>query len=698
MTTLSPAHHVTPATGKDRPPVRLDVQGLRAVAVTLVVLAHCGVGAVAGGYVGVDVFFVVSGFLITSLLLRELAASGRVSVRGFYARRALRLLPAATLVVLVTLAGSRLWLSKVRFTEYAGDALASSLYAVNFRLAKAGTDYLNADSPPSPFQHFWSLAVEEQFYVVWPLLLALAWRVGRRYGRPLAAPAVVLAALCLVSYRLNTSLTAGSPSWGYFGTHARFWELGAGALLALGARRLGRLPGWAAAAMSWAGLAGVLLAAVRFDDDTAFPGRYALLPVLGTLLVLAGGAGAPVRYGAGLLLARRPAVRVGGLSYGWYLWHWPLLVIGPAALGRPAGVRLGLALSAVALGLAWVTLRLVEDPVRFHAAFRGRPRRALRLGGVLSAGAAVAALTASLFPPGISAGGPAPDLARELTAAPNPGLRLTQLLAASGGKLPSNLAPPLADVKPERSAVFRDGCHVEYRATHVPDRSCAYGDTSADKVVVVFGDSHAAQWFPALDRLGRERHWRVVSFTKASCKAADVTIISQGAPYTACDTWRQDALTRIAALHPDLVLVSAKDAGDPVDPERDLREQWAEGFDKTFAQLRADGARIAAVLDTPTPKSDAVDCAADHPLALTDCAEPRDRALRGTRRLALTDAARASGAALIDPAPWLCAPDGTCPVVAGNTMVYRDDNHIAEGFAAALTPVLGARLAGLMPG
>jgi peptidoglycan/LPS O-acetylase OafA/YrhL len=697
VTTLPTVRHSTPTTGRARPPVRRDIQGLRAVAVTLVVLAHCGVGTFAGGYVGVDVFFVVSGFLITSLLLGELAASGRVSVRDFYARRALRLLPAATLVIVATLVGSRQWLSKVRFTEYAGDALASGLYAVNFRLAKSGTDYLNADNPPSPFQHFWSLAVEEQFYVVWPLLLALAWRAGRRWGRPLATPAVVLAALCLLSYRMNISLTAGSPSWGYFGTHARFWELGAGALLALNARRLRQLPAWAAAAVTWAGLAGVLLAAVRFDANTAFPGRYALLPVLGTVLVLAGGSGAtPVRYGAGLLLARGPAVRLGGLSYGWYLWHWPLLVLGPAALGRPLGVRLGLALSAAGLGLAWATLRLVENPVRFHASFRARPWRALRLGGALSAGAAVVALTASLFPPTVSAGGRAPDLARELTTATAPELRLEQLLAASGGKLPSNLSPPLADVKPERSAVFRDGCHVEYGATHVPARNCAYGDTSADRTVVLFGDSHAAQWFPALDRLGRERGWRVVSFTKAACKAADVTIIARGAPYIACDTWRQDALGRIAALHPDLVLVSAADQGDPVDPERDLREQWAEGFDKTFAALRADGARIAAVLDTPTPKSDAVDCAAGHALALADCAEPRDRALHGTRRLALTDAARAAGAALIDPAPWLCAPDGICPVLAGNTLVYRDDSHIAEGFAAALAPVLGARLAGMV--
>ncbi|WP_343246137.1 acyltransferase, partial [Streptomyces sp. SID5785] len=170
---------------------RADIQGLRAVAVTLVVLAHAGVPQVAGGYVGVDVFFVVSGFLITSLLARELARTGRISVPRFYARRALRLLPASTLVAVSTLAGAYLFLSKVRFEEYAGDALAGALYAVNVRLAVSGTDYLRADAPPSPFQHFWSLAVEEQFYVVWPLVLAAAFWAGARLRAaraPLAAP------------------------------------------------------------------------------------------------------------------------------------------------------------------------------------------------------------------------------------------------------------------------------------------------------------------------------------------------------------------------------------------------------------------------------------------------------------------------------------------------------------------------------
>ncbi|GGS39473.1 acyltransferase family protein [Streptomyces violaceus] len=368
-----------PASGRSAPPqghvLRLDIQGLRAVAVGLVVLAHAGVSQVSGGYIGVDVFFVISGFLITSLLLRELSLTGRVSVRSFCARRALRLLPVSSLVIAVTLGGAWLFLSKARLAEYAGDALASALYAVNFRLAAAGTDYLAQNSPPSPFQHFWSLAVEEQYYLVWPLLLLLTWRVARGRRRLVAVP---LGVLCVGSYAAGVLVTNSSAPWAYFGSLTRAWELGAGALLALGTGRLERLPATLAAPLTWLGLACVTLAAIWYDDETPFPSYHALLPVAGTALVLAGGC-APTPHGAGWLLGRRPLVWLGGLSYGWYLWHWPLLVIAPAALGRAdgtAGVPLSLGLSVAALGLAWLTLRLIENPVRFHWAFRRRPRRA----------------------------------------------------------------------------------------------------------------------------------------------------------------------------------------------------------------------------------------------------------------------------------------------------------------------------------
>ncbi|MEU0192429.1 acyltransferase family protein [Streptomyces afghaniensis] len=696
MPTIMSAEIRTVPTGGRSAPARghaprLDIQGLRAVAVGLVVLKHAGVSQVSGGYIGVDVFFVISGFLITSLLLRELATTGRVSVRSFYARRALRLLPASSLVIAVTLGGAWLFLSKARLAEYAGDALASALYAVNFRLAAAGTDYLAQNSPPSPLQHFWSLAVEEQFYLVWPVLLLLTWRIARGRRRLVAVP---LGVLCLGSFAAGVLVTDSSAPWAYFGSLTRAWELGAGALLALATGRLERLPAALAALLTWLGLACVTLAALWYDDETPFPGHHALLPVAGTALVLAGGC-APTSQGAGWLLGRRPLVWLGGLSYGWYLWHWPLLVIAPAALGHADGtaeVPLALGLSAAALGLAWLTLRLVENPVRFHRAFRRRPRRALLLGAALSAGASALSLTATAVPPTIEVGDPAPALARALSDAPAPQARLTELLMTSPTALPSNLAPPLPKVKSSRSAVYRDGCHADHSTTRA--RPCVYGDRSSSRTIVLFGDSHAAQWFPALQRLANARGWKLVSLTKASCKVADVTIVSDHKPYTACDTWRSDAIARIRTLRPDLVVVSSSDAGDPARPAADPLHQWTTGFENTFRDLGTSGARVAALLDTPWPKGDPIDCAARNSVQLRSCAHHLPEATRdATRGAAIRTAASATATTVIDPTPWLCASrTGICPVVVADTAVYRDDSHLSEAYAEALTPVLAPSL------
>ncbi|TDC73612.1 acyltransferase family protein [Streptomyces hainanensis] len=685
----------TPAGISGEPPHRPDIQGLRAVAVGLVVLSHAGVRGLDGGYVGVDVFFVISGFLITSLLLRELDATGRLSFARFYARRAMRLLPAATLVVLVTLVGARVYLSKLRFEEYIGDALGGLLYAENIRLATTGTDYLSEGTPPSPFQHFWSLAVEEQFYLLWPLLLFLGWRAARGHRARVAA---LTAALCLVSFGLSVTVTGSSPSWGYFGTHTRFWELGAGALLALGVGRLNRLPARLAAPMTWLGLGCVLLAAVRFDDATPYPGHFALLPVLGTALVLAGGC-SPARGDARLLLALRPATWLGGVSYGWYLWHWPLLVIGPTALGRAddEGTTLPLLLGAVALLLAWGTLHLVENPPRLHVGLRRRPRRALGVGFGLSASATAVILVASAFPPPISSDSPAPALGEALADAADPRAELTRLLAASGDGLPSNLTPALDRIREARSALYRDGCHVEDDSARTPH--CVYGDADSERVVVLFGDSHAAQWFPALDRLARENGWKLVTLTKASCKVPTVTTIRDHRAYEGCDTWRSETLTWIRELRPELVIASSSEEGDLARPTDDPLREWADGYRATFAALADSGARLALLLDTVWPVGDPVECAAERPLELGDCANRLPGAVRDqARRDAATEVAETMGVPVIDPVPWLCADTGECPVAVGDTFVYRDDNHLSEAYAAALAPLLGGRIAELWPG
>ncbi len=387
------------------------------------------------------------------------------------------------------------------------------------------------------------------------------------------------------------------------------------------------------------------------------------------------------------------------MSYGWYLWHWPLLVLGPAALNRAAGPWLSLQLSAVALLLAWATLHLVENPVRFRASLRRRPTLSAAFGAGLSASVVCVCLVAASFPPSISSSVRSPELGAALAAARDPGGRLAGLIAASGTALPANLSPALPDVKEQRSAVYRDGCHVGYAATRSP--ACVYGVPSARKVVILFGDSHAAQWFPALDRLSREHGWRLVSLTKASCKTADVTIRAEGRAYEACDTWREWALRRIAELRPALVVAASSEAAEPVDRMADPAREWTAGYERVYRRLVHDAGRVAVLLDSPWPKGDAVECAARHPLRLGNCEADRREAIRSpVLREAAAAAARRTGAAVVDPAPWLCPRAGRCPAVVADTFVYRDESHVAEGYARALTPVLGQEIRdrGLAPG
>lgn len=663
--------------------LRLDIQGLRAVAVSLVVLSHAGVPYVAGGYIGVDVFFVISGFLITSLMLREWSREGRISLLRFYTRRALRLLPASTLVVLATLAGSWLFLGPLRFADYAKDAISSAWYVVNFRLAEAGTDYFNADVPPSPFQHFWSLAVEEQFYLIWPIVLIVALKLFRRRDL-LAIPLLTLAA---ASFALNLHLTESSPSWAYFGSQGRIWELAVGALVALAAHRLNNIPHLIAAALSWTGLAAITYAAVIFDENTLFPGYNAVIPVVGAAAVLAGGAAAG-RYGAGALLSLRPAVWIGGISYAWYLWHWPLILVVPAAAGfgqHDGPLRLIAALGGIVL--AWLTLHLVENPMRFHSAFKAHASRGLALGLGLSAVAAAASVVASQFPPSLATGAARQNAQEAIAGASDPRAALTELLEQPVDRLPSNLEPSMRDVAYKRSAVYTDDCALTM-ADEVQTQPCLYGDTAADLTVVLFGDSHVAQWFPALESIAVKHHWRLFVFTKNACKVSQITIEYNGGPYSTCDNWRAVTIDKIRKLEPELVITSNSNSAK-LHGDGDIAAAWGEGQAETYRMLQQGRTRVLSLLDTPWPKNNAVDCAMAQPNSLSSCARHRsDADPKPEVTKAILAAAAAENVTIIDPYDWICAPSGKCPIVVGNTMVYRDYGHLADGFVEALTPVV----------
>lgn len=649
---------------------RPDIQGMRAVAILLVLIYHAGASFIPGGYVGVDVFFVISGYLITSHLVDELDKRGTIRLGSFWARRMRRLLPASLLVLVSTLLLARIVLPPLAMSEVSLDAAFTATYLANMWFAYTGTDYLsNAD--PSVFQHYWSLALEEQFYLVWPVVLVLLFKLfGTRRSLLIALISIVLA-----SFVFGLAMTSISQPIAFFTLPARAWELGIGAIIALTASYAKRMPPRIAAGIAWAGLGMVVAAAVLYTKETVFPGYAALVPTVGSAMMILGGS-AGSSAGPVALLRLRPFQFFGAISYSLYLWHWPLLVI-PAMYRAELSVldRVGLVLLAVLL--AWLTERYVEKPFR-----SGRWIAATNARTYATAGAAtVTAIALSL------ASGVTPRLASDRTAdAWAEGARVTEV--SDPGYVPSNLRPALENTLDSVPLIYGDGCHVGFSATE--PQHCSFGAVDSDRTIVLFGDSHAAQWFPALESIAVESGSRLVSFTKSSCPAATVTTWNSNLqqPYTACDAWRENVLGEIAVLDPDLVVMSDYRKQRPAGTG-DASRAWTAGIEATIARL-ASTSDVVVIGDGPTFPVEPAVCLSAHLESTAACAEP----IREVVDLAALDGVRkattAAGGRFIDTRDWYC-PQGVCAVVRGDVSMYRDSHHITvEASKAMATSLLSA--------
>jgi peptidoglycan/LPS O-acetylase OafA/YrhL len=683
---------------------RPDIEGLRAIAVGTVIAAHIGFPYMAGGFVGVDVFFVISGFLITSLLLREIDTTGTISIAGFYARRAVRLLPAAATVLLATLWASWLWLPRTRLGEIAADAATAALNVINIRLAQEGTDYLNADAAPSPLQHFWSLAVEEQFYIVWPLVLLAIALLGAKFGghgqftaarhrhRGPGRTVAITAFLVItagVSFWMSATWTTADPVWSYFGIHTRAWELATGALIAVAAGQIrAHAPKWAAALASWAGLALITASVFVIDEHTAFPGTAALLPVAGTALVIAAGC-APHRFGATMLLGIRPAQFVGKISYGLYLWHWPFVMIGPVAWGLDdVRVRHYLVLMGIAFLLTVATFYLIENPIRTRRPLVQVPSRALAMGGGLIA----TALAASLF----MAAQPLPERStEEAVEITGNDTTVWELLGQSSDvdTVPANLTPTLDGAVEDVPALYGDGCQIDRDDPKI-NKDCWYGDPDGEKTIVLYGDSHAGQWFPALRQNAEAAGWRLLVMSKSNCSVADVRENDPklGREYTECEQWKADALDYFAEIKPDAILATSYDKKDVIADDPD--QAWIDGWADTVHDLDEVAGEVYYMADNPDIGENVPECLAENPEDASVCVGDLDKSvIKPERRAALIEAVTEAGAHVVDPIPWLCDVDkGTCPVVIGNLLVYRDANHLSASFIAELAPQVAAAI------
>jgi len=377
---------------------RTDIEGMRALAVGLVVLNHAGVPWLSGGYIGVDVFFVISGFLITQLLIEEAGDRNSIDLRNFWARRARRILPMSILVTLVTVIAGLFTLEPGKIRELSAVGLGALGFCANIVLFFRTSDYLSGVTAPSSLRHFWSLAVEEQFYLFWPLVVVAAVKFGKaNWKKWLVGVGVVLGAASLITSIL---ITKGHPGAGYYLPYSRFWEISAGALLALAGSRFDKIPEVARAVGGWTGLAAVVAAAVIFSETTVFPGYAALLPIVGTVFVLIAGS---AKFGPVSLLSIEPMQSLGARSYSLYLWHWPLLVLIEARFGTPSAWGKAWIVVA-ALVLSAISYRAIEQPVRHNTWLSAVSIRSLSAAGIALALSLSAVVVLFAVSPRIDAG------------------------------------------------------------------------------------------------------------------------------------------------------------------------------------------------------------------------------------------------------------------------------------------------------
>jgi peptidoglycan/LPS O-acetylase OafA/YrhL len=682
---------------------RDDIQGVRALAVLAIMLYHAGLSPYPGGFVTLDVFFVVSGFLITHLLLKEVDRDGSVSLVKFYARRARRILPAASVVTVATLAASAIWLGVVEAKDAATDALWTAFFAANIRFASEQTDYFAQDTAASPFQHFWSLAVEEQFYLVLPLLVVLAaWWASRRAGSMRARAAIVLGTMTAASLAWSVHASTTSPETAYFSTFTRTWEFGVGALLAIIASWLVRpLGARDRSLLAATGLAAVVVACFTVTEETAFPGYVALLPVLGTGAIMVAGAewsGRPPLVQRMLGIA--PLRWVGDASYSLYLWHWPVFLIASQHVGRDLSLRGTAAAVLVTFALSWATYRLVETPFR---TLSWSPVRTLRLYpasvGVVLAASLVAGFVVERSmvhddaPPITVASQDEGPTGEQLSDDPAVALVQASARAAKDGEpVPSELEPGLLDLKGDKA----DLGECEYDAA--PWKLCRRGDTDGERTLVLLGNSHGRHWVPAFEEIAERAGYRAYYLVKSACTPARVESVQPklDEAFDECSDFNRWALNRIAKLEPDLVVVTGSAPrgivvdGEVVKDRDKILRAMGQGFADVIADVEPYAGRVAVLGDAPKRQREPADCLGRRGATLADCLdEPVDSARRVT--LAARDAARDAGVDWVDPQRWFCA-GGLCPAVVGATITMRDLGHLTTAYSERLAEPLGRAL------
>lgn len=666
--------------------IRADIQALRALAVALVVLYHFWPKRLTGGYIGVDVFFVISGFLITSHLIsrppRRLRDLGK-----FWARRVRRLLPASFLVLLVTLGLSLLWAPMTTWPNIAKQVAASALYVENWFLAFESVDYLAADNAATPVQHFWSLSVEEQFYIVWPLLIAFALLIAARVGwkRERRVMTVAVGLVVLLSLAASIVLTATEPAAAYFISWTRFWELGIGGVIAgmfpVIQRWLERAPALRPV-LAFAGLAAIIFSAVVYTPATPFPGFAAMLPVLGTAAVIAAAVDER-RLAVTRPIGWRPVQTLGDVSYSLYLWHWPAVVLLPLALGHSMRWWHKLLCIAVLLVLSYATKVFVEDR------FRGTNSIGKGLKGTfvfMLVGIVVVAGASFVVVRG----------AEELqhSAALKVEDMLTTAPCIGGNALLDDGCEPHGDnliteptfTSEDKPQPYEDDCWILRDFSE--HRTCHYGSKSSDALnVALVGNSHAGHWLPALEEINGATPWSITTYLISECYTVDALIQFESRQKSEnCRRWNQRAISAVEEGEYDLVVFSNRTYVPLLGHSREETWQKAETlYGDVLKRWTTAGVPVLVMRDTPfAPMQSVPDCVAQHTENLSACDGPRDREVRDPLAAAASQMSDADPLIEVADLTDRICKDDTCYSVVGGVIVYFDRGHLSATFSKSL--------------
>lgn len=644
---------------------RPDIEVLRAVAVVCVVIAHAGL-PLKGGFIGVDIFFVISGFLITQLLLRELAQNNTINLKSFYARRILRIFPMSISVILITFLASFFWLSPLQLVNYAYDALFAAFSGLNYRLAASGTSYFASTTLPTPFQHFWSLCVEEQFYLVWPLLILLISKFipNRDYFKKFIN--LILFFIIVISLYLSYKVTGESQPWAYFGLHTRAWQLAIGALVANNIGLFAFIKKLWATIGSWVGFGILILSLVLINDLTPYPGLWAILPTAGTAILIISGVNLS-RFSFESVFANPVTRWIGGISYSWYLVHWPIFIFAFYNLGDKIQNMDRILLIFISLFAAFACNKLIENPIRFNTDLKNNLVKTYRLGTalvlipMLIASGIIFAKTRDLETKNIISA----QAESQIISKIQEGITLT--------KLPEIVTPALEIAS--NDFAFRS-CFLEPPDIFIENNpSCVFGDKNSSKVMVLTGDSHAHQWLEAFSNIASKRGYKLLNFTKSSCPMA------QHGGYKECSEFRTFVYEQITKIKPEIIITTSLNYGSSIEST----------YTQFLTMLKSNSKNVVRLVDNPLPPSFIPDCLAKNKDNIQNCTFKREQGIRSPEIQKMENQVAVElGVSTIDPIDLICTE--ICPPVVDNIIVYMDQSHITNTYGKYISEIVEQRV------